>query len=74
MLISLYNNQFELNMEYQERLQKLEQYLQFQIEQILNDPVLNAMKQNNITKGFFGDRLLEMIKEIIEDEKEITIK
>ena len=31
------------------------------------------MKQSNITKGYFGDRLMEMIKEIMEDEKEAMI-
>ena len=61
-------------MEYQKRLKQLEEYLKFNIEQILNDPVLSAMKQNNITKGFFGDRLMEMLIEIIEDEKEETIR
>ena len=44
------------------------------IEKMVADPLLLAMKDNNITTNYFGERLLEMLEEIVDDEKEEYIR
>lgn len=48
--------------------------LKQRLERIVADPLLQAMKENSITENYFGERLMEMIEEVVDDEKEDYIR
>jgi hypothetical protein len=63
-----------MEVEYQGRLQEMRWQLKQSIEKMVADPLLQAMKDNNITANYFGERLLEMLEEVVDDEKEEYIR
>ena len=44
------------------------------LEKMVSDPLLQAMKENSITENYFGERLMEMLEEIVDEEKEEYIR